>query len=145
MQEASERRVAPGTPIHSLQKRLKRTEPAKRPASPKQLKSVVAGPAGAGDGASASHLTARAQAKGKAAVAARVPGHVNGINRSLDAARTKEVSDYLKSQISEANMLLEVGRCTIASNTNTVTVAHCLLSCRLYAAVYQVPGTQYAC
>lgn len=109
VQEASERRVAPGTPIHSLRKRLKRTEPAKRPASPKQHKPVVAGPAGPGDGAPASHLTARAQAKGKAAVAARVPGHVNGISRSLDAARTKEVSDYLKSQISEANMLLEVG------------------------------------
>lgn len=108
MQEASERRVAPGTPIHSLQKRLKRTEPANRPASPKQHKPVVAGPPGAGGGASASQLTARAQAKGKAAVAARVPGHVNGVSRSLDAARTKEVSDYLKSQISEANMLLEV-------------------------------------
>ena len=52
--------------------------------------------------------TARAQAKAKAAAAARVPVHVNGVSRSLDAARTKEVSDYLKSQISEANMLLEV-------------------------------------
>lgn len=109
VKEASERRVAPGTPIHSLQKRLKRTKPAKKSASPKQHKPVPAGPSGAAEGVPASHLTARGQAKGKAAVAARVPGHVNGICRSLDAARTKEVSDYLKSQISEANMLLEVG------------------------------------
>lgn len=57
-----------------------------------------------------SRQQAKAKAKAKAAAAARVRErvHVDGVSRSLDAARTKEVSDYLKSQISEANMLLEV-------------------------------------
>ncbi|CAN0146428.1 unnamed protein product, partial [Hapterophycus canaliculatus] len=124
--EASERRVQPGTPIHSLKKRLKRTAVAVKPAprAPGQA-GVEASEGGGGGGGtavaatskvmsgtaravSASIPTARAQGKAKAAAAARVPGHVNGVSRSLDSARTKEVSDYLKSQISEANMLLEI-------------------------------------
>lgn len=105
MREASERRVAPGTPIHSLKKRLKRTSEAHKPAPAAAAATAMAtAPAGASD----VMPTARAQAKAKAAAAARVPGHVNAVSRSLDAARTKEVSDYLKSQISEANMLMEV-------------------------------------
>lgn len=92
VKEASERRVAPGTPIHALKKRLRRTETAENE-RPK---------------VAAYRPTARAQAKGKAAVAGRGGGRINGVSRSLDTARTKEVSDYLKSQISEANMLLEV-------------------------------------
>lgn len=106
IQQASERRVQPGTPIHSLKKRLKRTAVAAGAAS--KPAPVPSAPA-AGGGASAIP-TARAQGKAKAAAAARVPGHVNGVSRSLDSARTKEVSDYLKSQISEANMLLEVSQ-----------------------------------
>lgn len=110
VREASERRVAPGTPIHSLKKRLKRTSDAHQPApAPATSAAAVAATAAAAPaGASAVIPTARAQGKAKAAAAARVPGHVNGVRRSLDAARTKEVSDYLKSQISEANMLMEV-------------------------------------
>lgn len=116
--EASERRVQPGTPIHSLKKRLKRTAVAAKPAPTAPVEGAAASAAavaatstvavGAARGASAAVPTARAQGKAKAAAAARVPGHVNGVSRSLDSARTKEVSDYLKSQISEANMLLEV-------------------------------------
>jgi len=116
VREASERRVAPGTPIHSLKKRLKRgtgigsSEAAIKPAPipSAQAAAATSATAAAPAGASATVPTARAQAKAKAAAAARVPVHVNGLSRSLDAARTKEVSDYLKSQISEANMLLEV-------------------------------------
>lgn len=124
--EASERRVQPGTPIHSLKKRLKRTAGAAKPAptaqaEPRASSSVPEAAAAAAaatskattggtQGTSALIPTARAQGKAKAAAAARVPGHVNGVSRSLDSARTKEVSDYLKSQISEANMLLEVRR-----------------------------------
>lgn len=111
MREASERRVAPGTPIHSLKKRLKRTSEseAHKPApAPSAAAAAAAATAAAPAGASAVLPTARAQAKAKAAAAARVPGHANGVSRSLDAARTKEASDYLKSQICEANMLLEV-------------------------------------
>lgn len=107
IQQASERRVQPGTPIHSLKKRLKRTAVAAAAAKPAPVPSAPA----AGGGASVIP-TARAQGKAKAAAAARVPGHVNGVSRSLDSARTKEVSDYLKSQISEANMLLEVSQVT---------------------------------
>ncbi|CAM9361323.1 unnamed protein product [Ectocarpus fasciculatus] len=106
IQQASERRVQPGTPIHSLKKRLKRTAVAAGAAAASKPAPVPSAPA-AGGGASAIP-TARAQGKAKAAAAARVPGHVNGVSRSLDSARTKEVSDYLKSQISEANMLLEI-------------------------------------
>eukprot|EP00752_Nemacystus_decipiens_P010283 g9163.t1 len=116
VREASERRVAPGTPIHSLKKRLKRTgasqaaKPAPAPfaAAAGSAAATTATAGAASSGASAVIPTARAQAKAKAAAAARVPGHVNGVRRSLDAARTKEVSDYLKSQISEANMLMEI-------------------------------------
>lgn len=118
MREASERRVAPGTPINMLKKRLRRAEPpaAAAPAMmalnpPAQVAEVArnstAGGAGTGvPGASSrSNLTARAQGKGKA----RAPsGHCDGVSRSLDEARMKHVSEYLKSQISEANMLLEV-------------------------------------
>lgn len=126
VREASERRVAPGTPIHSLKKRLKRgtgtsagagtgtseelaaNKPAHAPSALTQAAAAASATAVAPVGASAVMPTARAQAKAKTAAAARVPVHVNGVSRSLDAARTKEVSDYLKSQISEANMLLEV-------------------------------------
>ncbi|CBJ27846.1 expressed unknown protein [Ectocarpus siliculosus] len=107
IQQASERRVQPGTPIHSLKKRLKRTAVAAAAAADKPAPAPSAPAAAAGGGASVIP-TARAQGKAKAAAAARVPGHVNGVSRSLDSARTKEVSDYLKSQISEANMLLEI-------------------------------------
>lgn len=118
--EASERRVAPGTPIHSLKKRLRRTQAAETRA-PAQHNSVPVAAKSAAGGCSAANQTARAQAKGKAAAAARVPGHVNGVSRSLDAARTKEVSDYLKSQISEANMLLEVRAAFFCCAANAVT------------------------
>ncbi|CAN0171474.1 unnamed protein product [Pylaiella littoralis] len=104
VREAGERRVAPGTPIHSLKKRLKRTAEANKPAPTATAATAAATTAGG----SGLVPTARAQAKAKAAAAARVPGHVNALTRSLDSARTKEVSDYLKSQISEANMLLEI-------------------------------------
>ena len=119
MREASERRVAPGTPIHSLKKRLKRTSEAHKPA-PAASAASAAAPAGAAGGVIP---TARAQAKAKAAAAARVPGHVNGVRRSLDAARTKEVSDYLKSQISEANMLMEVCTQVFSNQVVSLTVS----------------------
>ncbi|CAM9426291.1 unnamed protein product [Ectocarpus sp. 12 AP-2014] len=106
IQQASERRVQPGTPIHSLKKRLKRTAVAA--AAAVKPAPVPSAPAAAAGGGGSVIPTARAQGKAKAAAAARVPGHVNGVSRSLDSARTKEVSDYLKSQISEANMLLEI-------------------------------------
>ncbi|CAM9445314.1 unnamed protein product [Ectocarpus sp. 4 AP-2014] len=106
IQQASERRVQPGTPIHSLKKRLKRTAVAAAAAA--KPAPVPSAPAVAAAGGASVIPTARAQGKAKAAAAARVPGHVNGVSRSLDSARTKEVSDYLKSQISEANMLLEI-------------------------------------
>lgn len=105
VQEASERRVAPGTPIHALKKRLSRTETSEQE-KPKAA-DPRAGRAG-GECLAAYRPTARAHAKGKAAGAGRGGGRMDGISRSLDTARTKEVSDYLKSQISEANMLLEV-------------------------------------
>eukprot|EP00903_Cladosiphon_okamuranus_P010327 g9770.t1 len=117
VREASERRVAPGTPIHTLKKRLKRTSEAQKPAPDPSATAAAAAAAAAATAAAAKGaapagapgVTARAQAKAKAAAAARVrAGHVNGVSRSLDAARTKEVSDYLKSQISEANMLMEI-------------------------------------
>ncbi|CAM9545476.1 unnamed protein product [Ectocarpus sp. 12 AP-2014] len=106
IQQASERRVQPGTPIHSLKKRLKRTAIAAAAAA--KPAPVPSAPAAAAGGGTSVIPTARAQGKAKAAAAARVPAHVNGVSRSLDSARTKEVSDYLKSQISEANMLLEI-------------------------------------
>ncbi|CAB1119341.1 unnamed protein product [Ectocarpus sp. CCAP 1310/34] len=123
IQQASERRVQPGTPIHSLKKRLKRTAVAAAAAvKPAPVRSA---PAAAAGGGGSVIPTARAQGKAKAAAAARVPGHMNGVSRSLDSARTKEVSDYLKSQISEANMLLEIAG---------VDAARTLLGDLLYSA-----------
>ena len=123
VREASERRVAPGTPIHSLKKRLKRPGGEKGPAPAKRDKNVsdnVADKSGSRTAAASATTkattrgvgscavpSARAHAKGMA-VSSKVSGHAIGIRRGMDTARTKEVSEFLKSQISEANLLLEV-------------------------------------
>lgn len=118
VREASERRVAPGTPIHSLKKRIRRPGDEQAPAPVQQ------------DGEKADHVAQKSESTG-ATSARRKAGfdavqnlrahpkvktcsttastHVNGFRRAVDTARMKEVSEFLKSQVNEANLLLEVG------------------------------------
>lgn len=121
VREASERRVAPGTPINMLKKRIKRAKASSSSTSVNQAKLEpdnsrrpnFKGAAGKGQcgGAVAVHGH---QGLGRAARMKQ--GHARpALNLSLDAARMKQVSDYLKSQIGEAHMLLEVCSCLICA------------------------------
>lgn len=99
MREASELRVAPGTPLNMLKKRLKRMAVKAGPdALPANKHTAVGGQAAKGK-----TIASRGRSSSG-------DGYRDGVGRSLDAARMKQVSDYLKSQISEAHMLLEVRR-----------------------------------
>lgn len=118
VREASERRVAPGTPIHSLKKRIRRPGDEKAPAPLQQdgEKAKNVAQKSESTGATTARRKAgsdavqnlRAHPKGKP-ISTTVSTHVNGNRRPVDTARMKEVSEFLKSQVSEANLLLEVG------------------------------------
>lgn len=151
VREASERRVAPGTPINMLKKRIKRAAAAAAAAAAGVPAQSTAGGQHGGSfrptvGAKATVAATgggRTQvgggtvyvSKGLSRAARTKHGNVGGASSHiLDAARMKKVSEYLKSQISEANMLLEVRLVhynTIAMKTDiqcrigTAALCHC--------------------
>lgn len=113
VREASERRVAPGTPINMLKKRIKRAKAASstsvnqakvEPNNSRRANDKGAAAKGQGGGAVTVHAH---PGLGRAARMKQGPARP-ALSLSLDAAKMKQVSDYLKSQIGEAHMLLEV-------------------------------------
>ncbi|CAM9369167.1 unnamed protein product [Sphacelaria rigidula] len=113
VREASERRVAPGTPINMLKKRIKRAKAASstsvnqakvEPNNSRRANDKGAAAKGQGGGAVTVHAH---PGLGRAARMKQGPARP-ALSLSLDAAKMKQVSDYLKSQIGEAHMLLEI-------------------------------------
>ncbi|CAM9454211.1 unnamed protein product, partial [Choristocarpus tenellus] len=100
---AGARRVGPGTPIHTLKRRLRQAKataaggklnvPAKALVHSKDTFGATKQVAGVGA------VVKKSGAEG---------GLAASLAQSMELARMKEISVFLKSQISEANMLLEV-------------------------------------
>lgn len=120
--EAGERRVAPGTPINVLRKKLKRVAPgaaaagsAAQPALGNQKATLVCtainpGPKNASARAPCAKVQDVEALSKTRARAEREHGHIHSSKANLRSeARMGLVSDHLRRQISEAQMLMEVG------------------------------------